>query len=95
MRFTSVAASIASQQDLDELEQAGRFPGYYLRCQNTDKTNHWLGESLDEARANLDRVADRFLAESFGWRYDIEYSHGRVVNSSIPWANVSAEHLFT
>ena len=75
-----------------QAEQAGAFRGFYLRT--ADGHNHWLGETLSAARANFKPAADRFVTQQCAWDYDIEWSHGRVVEGSTPWDNVSVIESF-
>lgn len=70
-----------------EAEQAGLYPGYYLRA--GDGNNYWIGKTMEEGRCNLGKVADRVLKASFNFDYDIEYSFGHVVGGGSPWSNMS------
>lgn len=71
-----------------EAEQAALYPGYYLRC--ADSNNYWIGGDKTAAQANIDRATERHLKPEFNFEYDIEYSFGQVVGGGSPWSNLSA-----
>lgn len=75
-----------------QAEQAGAYRGYYMRT--GDGHNHWLGESLQTARANFARAADLFLNRHNGYDYEMEFSHGQVTGEGPAWDNVDCTGLF-
>lgn len=75
-----------------QAEQAGLYPGYYIRC--CDGNNYWIGRDQKEGRFNLGKIAERVLKSEFDFEYDIEYSFGHVVGGGSPWENMSAIDAF-
>lgn len=88
----SVSTVFPTTLSVSEAEQRALYPGYYLRVANGQ--NFWFGRTLSVARGNFDRITCLMLSAECGWQYDIEYSHGQVLDGGSPWANLSAEERF-
>ena len=86
-----VQPAIRSNRTVDENESEGIYQGYYMRVGAIGhESNHWIGQTLQDARDNIERAGELFLGDKQGFHYDVEWSHGRVVNCGSPWANASA-----
>ena len=60
--------------------------GYYLVLPN--KNRHWMGETEHAAAKALDKMCDKYLTESTGWEYWIDWCMGYDVRGKLAWANV-------
>ena len=64
--------------------------GFYLVLPSEKR--HFIGEDIHEARRNVDRACDKYLTESTGWKYWIDYSHGADINGNAAWANIDQQY---
>lgn len=64
--------------------------GYYLVLPNGDR--HWIDKTVNLVA--FENLCRKHLTEETGWRYWVDYCHGRDVRGELMWSNLDLTDKF-